>query len=502
MEELEKIEVPANLTWGDITGDGNAMNPSDYYITGTQTVATAPLQQGDNLTYDGSVTSASAAGLEGFGNAMAPAGTPPSQLSTSYADYGSIKLQNGYAGTVTLAPWTDEDTGAQVDQVSVMTLTVQSGTIAQQAVVVGGSSGTSQAARAQATGQAPSISSTDLTVYGTLTWTGGTIGNAAPGSTTAANLWLEGGGSIAPAGAGTVSLGDTLQVDAQYGATTLTQNPGTIQLVNANAEGVDILPNATLNATTYTQGDVVGITSHQAGATNITISPNAVLGVIGPGAYTNDLHISNAGTFNIYGSSNGSAIVSLSGGVNGGNDYDQAAGSDLRIENGSAFTAKTGIGIAGGTVYLYMNANLPANQQTATVNVGNGGFNMSNGIILFGIPIWIGATNPVLTYGSFTVNGSVNWTGGTYCPSVDYTTAGLANVWIVNGTLTSAATCVVQPNPQRGTVPPNSASWAILRTSMGAGALPQVAAGSPLVLGAFPVAGNIVWQLTPPPPKP
>src|SRR5205814_1370266 len=119
-------------------------------------------------------------------------------------------------------------------------------------------------------------------------------------------------------------------------------------------------------------------------------------------------------------------------------------------------------------VALLMNTSLPANQQTATIT---GKIDMTAGLIIFAPPLIIGSD---LVYGTFTVTGNVSWTGGTYKPSVDYTTAGLANKWIVNGTLTSAAACIIQPNNQRGQNPPANSVWVILDATATAGALPTV----------------------------
>ena len=140
-----------------------------------------------------------------------------------------------------------------------------------------------------------------------------------------------------------------------------------------------------------------------------------------------------------------------------------------------------------------MNPNLPASQQTATIN---GKVFLQGGTILFAPPIGIGSVPFV--YGTFTVNGDVNWTGGTYKPSVDYTTAGLANKWIVNGKMTSAAACVIEPNPQRGATPPASSNWDILQAETTAGNLPSVVAGSTLTLGQFDAGGKKVWKLASP----
>ncbi len=482
MERLEDVLAPAhlalaNLTWGNITGDGNAMNFNDYYVTGTQIVATAPLQQGDNLTFDGFVSSANAAGLTGFGLPVAPAGTPSSQLAAD-ADYGSINLINGYNGTVALAP----------DAAGVLTvaaLTQTSGTLAQQAVNPQTRAGTS----------------TDLTVYGALSWAGGVLGGPALPAVPPlppANVFLEGGGQIQPTNAGTVTLASTLIFDALYGATTVTQNRGTV-MVNAYSGGEDIKPNATLTAVTTTSGDIIGITQKQAGASTVQIEANGTLNLIGPGAYSNNLPFSNSGSLNL----SGSVKATLSGtGTSGGQfDYTQYGTGNLRMDNGSVLTVAKAVDILGGVVALSMNKSLPAAQQTATIN---GQFQFDGGLIIFGVPITI---HSKLVYGTFTVNGAVTWNAGTYEPSVDYTNVGLANRWIINTpdgtvgmTVNFPGKCIVLPNALAGK-PPKSSAWLVLDASSTNEALPKVnpdPQGNQLTIGNFQNAGRTQWQLASP----
>jgi hypothetical protein len=460
VESLEDILAPANLTWANLTGDGNGMDFQDYYVTNTTTVATAPLAQGDNLTFDGAVSNASATGLEGFGNAIAPGGTPPDELS-DYADFDSIILTNSYSGTVSLAPSFNEESGAQVNQVSVMTLEVQSGTIAQQAVTIGNQS---QIKSQAVSPPPPSITSTDLTVYDTIDWTGGTIGNAAPGSTTAANLWLEGGGTIEPANAGTVTLGSSLEVDALYGATTLTEGPGTLQMVNANAGGQEVKAGAAAVAdvsrsttATYT------INGQQNSGQNVTIDAGGTFTMKGAGnnAVNNWVKstvpvINNGGTVALSGNATAKPVVY---------DYQQSGNATLQIESGSPLSAVAGgVDIKNGTVLLKTNANLPALQQIAQID---GNLTFEGGTIKFDPPILIGTA---LAYGSFGVSGNVTWSGGTYMPGVDFTGFGIAaNRWTILGTLTIPAmnTASIQDVPQHvppvnGNPPPAGKNWLIL----------------------------------------
>jgi hypothetical protein len=392
-----------------------------------------------------------------------PPGTPPSQLSAD-ADFGSINLINGYTGTVSLA---SDGTG----NLTTVALTLTSGTLAQQVV-----------------NPDQSVTSTNLTVYGNFNWTGGVLGNAPTGSTTAANVNFYGLGNISPTNAGTVITNSTLMFTGAPNAPEATTiNPGTV-VFGAFGGGMLVGAFATVTAQTYTKGDVLGFTSMQGMGTSIQTQANGTLGIIGPGQISFSVPITNLGTFNV----SGLATVNLKGGDAMSSDLSSAgARSQLVLENGSILNVSHKLSISNGTVFLTMKQTLAANLQTVTIN---GTVNVSGGTILFSAPIGIG-TNP-LVYGTFTVNGDVNWTGGTYMPSVDYTTPGLANQWLVNGTMTSAAADVVQPNPQRGNQPPGNSNWQILTAQATAGNLPTVAAGSPLTLGQFvDQAGKKLWKL-------
>ena len=314
-------------------------------------------------------------------------------------------------------------------------------------------------------------------------WTGGILNSSDVTST----VTIKGAGAITPANAGTVTLGSTLVfVGTQAAPKDSTINPGTIATKAAASIVVGAFSNVTARVATI--GDVIGITKQQAGAQQIAIQSNGALFYIGPGTINNNLPISNAGgLFKLM----DVVRVNLSGGSPVANDWDYSqtvADSRLHIENGSILTVQNKMLMSTGSLYLLMNPNLTAGEQTATIT---GKFVMTGGDIVFSPPIVI-ATQVV--YGTLTVNGDVDWSGGRYIPSVDYTTAGLANEWIVNGTMTSAAACILQPNPQRGQNPPANSNWEVLIATTTAGNVPQLPQGCPLTLSVVP-GTPVKWKL-------
>jgi hypothetical protein len=359
--------------------------------------------------------------------------------------YNSVTLRPDYGATVTLS--SGFTTGA---------LVLEGGAISQPSAgtditVAGGYSGIFPAA---------------------FTWTGGTLNSSSYTST----VYIRGDGNIAPANDGTITTGSTLEfVGTEQVPTTTTVHPGTIQF--DNAAGAVVGAFATLKARTFTEGDIIGLTVHQAGATSIQIQSNGTLWIIGPGTYNSNLRVINSGLFKI----TGSALATLTGGNATQFDYVQGAvDSKLHIENGSTLDVPHGMEMTNGSVYLLMNPNLPASQQNATIY---GTFNMGGGAIVFAPPIPIGTA---VVYGTFTVNGNVNWTGGTYRPNIDYANPGLASKWIVLGTMSTAATAILDPNTPPGQNPPANNNWEVMEALATAGNLPTVPAASPLRLAVVP----------------
>ena len=110
----------------------------------------------------------------------------------------------------------------------------------------------------------------ELTITDFLNWTGGTLNSSGVAST----VNVQGNGSIAPASAGTVTLGSTMMFTGAQKETTI--DPGTIQLINTSIE-IIIGASSTLTARTYTDGDIIGITKNLAGAQRITIQTGGLL---------------------------------------------------------------------------------------------------------------------------------------------------------------------------------------------------------------------------------
>jgi len=149
---------------------------------------------------------------------------------------------------------------------------------------------------------------------------------------------------------------------------------------------------------------------------------------------------------------NGFITATLSGGRDpagqdgGAADYANFADSTakLHITSGSTLIATHSVAIAGGSVFVIPNPNMPADQ-TATIQ---GNFFFRGGDIVFSPPIMIGNQ---LSYGKFTVNGDVRWSGGRYLPTIDCSQAGAnggwANMWKITGTRTTVAPAAGQTGP-------------------------------------------------------
>ncbi len=375
--------------------------------------------------------------------------------------YTSVQLVNGYTGTVT-----------HTTSMWLNTLVMEGGTLN------------------------PSASDKDVTVSQAFTWTGGVLNS----SNNPSNLFVRGVGVIAPAAAGVVTTNDTLHfIGAPNAPASTTMFPGTLAF-GAVGGGMIIGGFATLTAKTFTAGQVLGVNKDLNGAQKIQILAGGTLGIIGPGTINYDLWMSNAGTLDL----SRSATVNLKGVVNPApqnpTNYGQLAGGQLNIENGSVLTAVNTFAINGGTITLKTNANLPANQQAATMS---GLLLFAGGTINFAPPITIGTA---VTYGTFVVNGDVYWSNATYAPNVDYTTAGLANKWVVNGKMNvdpnqvnNLSTCLIQPVSQNGNNPPALSDWVVLDATTTNNTAPTVkkdAAGNQLTFSSVAVGNRIHWKLS------
>lgn len=218
--------MPAAMTWTNAAGNNDFYTAANWLKDGT--LATREPVIGDDVTFDGTVSSANCTNLgllrvvndPGHGGGQSAAGAGSATIGLH-----SLRLISGYSGTVTIiAP-------------------LQTGTFVLSAAPTG-------SIAQQPTG---SISS-DLTVTDTFTWTSGTLNSSANDAT----VNINGGGSIAPTNAGTVTLGSTLIfTGTQPAPKETTIDPGTIAAVRG---GIVVGAFATVTARTYTSGDIVGWT--------------------------------------------------------------------------------------------------------------------------------------------------------------------------------------------------------------------------------------------------
>lgn len=178
--------VPAVLTWtGAVSSNfGDVGNWQDEY--GVPWLR--PVDQGDDLIFNGSVSNVDCNGLRGF------------DFDDIAADFTSIQVINNYSGTVTLAG--EANPSASNKGVAVHHLTMASGTISQP------------------------VANAELFVLGSLNWTGGTLNST---SYTSA-ITVLGSGSVAPANAGTVAAGSSLVFS---GSSETWFSAGIVELTNA-----------------------------------------------------------------------------------------------------------------------------------------------------------------------------------------------------------------------------------------------------------------------------
>jgi hypothetical protein len=176
----------------------------------------------------------------------------------------------------------------------------------------------------------------------------------------------------------------------------------------------------------------------QIGTKAIRLSPNSELEFYGAANDEFDSRIVNSG--GLLKLSQGASIV-LKGGdiVTPGYLQESNATSRLHLMNGSVLSATNGVRVDGGSMFIIINLNLPANQQSAMID---GKLTWTNGDLLFSPPQAFGND---WAYGTFYVHGDVKWEGGRYLPSVDGLVNGVASKWIVQGTLTVDATKTIKP---------------------------------------------------------
>ena len=201
LESLEMREVPAAFTWAPQGSSQDFYTASNWYVTGSTNRPLVAPRAGDDVTFDGSVTSAP---CDDIGVLSPP---PPGGLAMVNPNSGgsgggtsglnSLTMKNQYMGTVSV-----------VAPLSIGTMTMNG-------------------ASSSAIAQPSEVGGNDITVTTAFTWNNGTLNN----TTNLVGIILQGASTIAPASGGAVSLGDNITV---ANGAALSVAVGTVNVANAN----------------------------------------------------------------------------------------------------------------------------------------------------------------------------------------------------------------------------------------------------------------------------
>jgi hypothetical protein len=437
VECLEAREVPAVITW--LGGYSNMFGQPLNWDLGR-----VP-QAGDDVIFGASAYQ----GISNFG--PAPPGGPG--LPGSGGPYNSVQVLDGFGYTVTISM------GFETNQL----------------VLTGG--GISQAANQHQTNR-------DIHVLESFDWTGGGVLNS---SSDHANVRILGGATatITPPAVGELITGSTLsfEVNAQGVGAQGTIEPGTVQFNNAAGAvvGGTVTP-VTQKASVLVRGNVDFL------GTNgwITIKPEGLWRVIGPGTFTSPLPIYNTGgvlqvdtgaTANITGRFPVDAV-----------SVQQVSGA-IHIQGGSTLKATTfGVLLNGGKLSTLANTAV-GGSQTATIDG-----KLTNS----GADVVIGEFSSPHVFGVLYCTDDVLWTGGTYRPVLDATDTSKADLWKVKKNFEVGGTAEIAPGTING-APPQNQTWLIMEAVDGSISLQPGANDPPIDSPVVPYTlvkqGNKKWFL-------
>jgi hypothetical protein len=384
VEALEPREVPAHLVWTNAIGDGFFGTAANWFNLDTNTPATWNPVAGDDLYFDGGVSSANCNNL--FSAMVMPtkilSGSIIPMPSPS-AEYHSVNLIDGYAGTV--STWSGFHTGS---------LVMESGALSQMTFTA------------------------DLWVSQTFDWTGGTLGGtyqntATPGfmaSNSTLHLLAGSTATINPGQGNTIATGDTLSFETAGGVgSTGTFLTGTVSFVGGMGLTIDnlctvnaqVTPAAATFVDTPQPGSMSKLIRVKSGGKMFVRSADEAAG----GTFESAIPLMNCGTFQV--EKNATAVIK--GAVPIGmpqtnpSIYQNDVGAAIRIENGSKLVAEKGISLLAGKLSTLAKANPPQGfAQTATVvgKVSLSGGDVyicegSNphvfGTLVFESDVWLGA---------------------------------------------------------------------------------------------------------------
>jgi hypothetical protein len=353
--------VPAFLRWTNAIGTGLADTVGNWQEQTAPNVWTTlmrPLVPGDNLLMDGSVSSASVTGLHGFGG---PDSSP---------DFGLVQVVNGYAGTVSLAA---DGSGG----LSVIMLNLTSGAISQPAA------------------------GTELTVLSSFIWTGGTLNSSSNLST----VTLSGAtATIAPTSGGTVSLGSNISLE---NGAVVTQGAGTIDLTNSGLT-FDVTSSCSFNVD---PGLGLSAVISSTLGTRFRVRAGSTW-TLRTGDWSTLGDVRNEGTFTLMGETT-ARIINNAPDPNDPTSfysYLQSAGATY-LYGSSAIQTAAGVKIAAGIL-----ATKYADTERSSTDCSAG--ITATELSVTGGDIYIGYGSTHVAFGTLSVTGGVNWTGGTYHPCV------------------------------------------------------------------------------------
>jgi hypothetical protein len=411
VEALESREVPALFTW---TGAVSTQATNSYNWEVTEGVPAYELPgDGDDVRF-----TAMSSGYHDAENL--------SPMWGASEAFGSLTLEAGYDGTVSVAPDATFDVGD---------FTLAGGAIAQPAP------------------------STPIEITGTFTWTGGVLNSLANG----ASVDILGAGSINLPTDGTLYCGSTLNFSNPTAAAveTVISGAGTLLFNGTSQDAIFVRADAQVKF----EGSTDAWAAIDSVNKTLTLDLGSNCGYVGTGtARPLGLRvINNGGKFYLH----GQVTLPMTGAANT-IAYSQTSGSwlfpsKLEIQSGCVLdVGNRGVEILGGSVWLTGNADLPVNQQIATIK---GQYQMYGGSVGFGPPIQIGDG---LEWCKFKVDGDVFWRGGSYVPGIDCGPGGTkANQWVVTGTMTVDTTFVDKPtiNPAPQFLPQGqqpSGTWEVI----------------------------------------
>ena len=420
LEALDLRAMPALFTWTDATGDNQYSDPYNWGDTAGVLSIPGP---GDDILFPNFAGANGPGGQSGGATgASGPSGGSADcygMQSSSGGPFNSITLTAGYTGTVTVTGPVQTDA-----------LYLNNGTIDQ-----------------------PAGSGSDMTVLGGATtndytwwlnpgwnggsdfyWTGGTLNS----TSNLANINISGSSTIAtiaPANAGTVTTGDTINLNDGAVATmlagTLSQANGGNLNINANS-GFIVAPGP--GKISYSED----LEFYEGNYTNI--AANAWLTVESGTFATRPIMVSG-GVFTLW----GDTTARVKGEIKGTADasYMQTAGA----------TYLTG----GSTLWVHNTALFTGGQLSTLTTTGTDGLTstmsstatIKGNLTNTGADVTIGDEDGTFeghVYGMLLVFGNVNWTGGTYRPVLngDFNN-GHADTWFASGTFTIGGTATIAP---------------------------------------------------------